>query len=673
MLELAGNVVALRKTRLRSAERDRLRARQLFERALANADCTPAELPPRAILFVRKLVPSARLHFAGSNDAFGLAVRTEIARTLQHARRPWIHGNATFAPAVVFLDEAELAACLIRDWLTGCIAEHWWWREVLESTSAAQWLRRHVLTRGEVFAATTELLAARGDAIAWCSRIDMTEAEIAHRALVARYGISVEAALAIDGSGDMDRTAAPLHFRETATGSHAQFQALRRLVEIAPESVTLRLNNVQRALYAMALIVRRHLEWARTVEAAQALAEYRAAPFGSLCELERSHAAAQVEETAHRQSATVNVERSLLSRLRQDPVEEQTPVTPEQSATDARSCVASALTSVAAPDAVSASAAESMAHDSSITADRTIEMERVTTGHASNAPRTGLALQSPQTIVLPSAAADAKPPAQSDAEALESAPIAIERQEGVPTDFGGVFYLLHVALALGLYGDFTMPRTPGLSLSPWDWLALVGRRWFGREFEQDPLWKCLAKLTGRSNRVPPGRDFRPATDWIVPIEWLAPFGPVDRLTVNASKRRMQLSHSAGFVVADVRREATSLDQQARRLCRRLGIDPLPLFESSACGPIARAGHVRGRWLDRVLGYVQARLALALQIDATETASFLCRHRAHIYMSTNGVDVTFGLAQLPIAIRCAGLDRDPGWIPAAGRDVRFHFE
>ena len=36
-------------------------------------------------------------------------------------------------------------------------------------------------------------------------------------------------------------------------------------------------------------------------------------------------------------------------------------------------------------------------------------------------------------------------------------------------------------------------------------------------------------------------------------------------------------------------------------------------------------------------------------------------------------VRLPLAELPIAIRLAGLDRDPGWIPAAGRSVAFHFE
>ena len=37
-----------------------------------------------------------------------------------------------------------------------------------------------------------------------------------------------------------------------------------------------------------------------------------------------------------------------------------------------------------------------------------------------------------------------------------------------------------------------------------------------------------------------------------------------------------------------------------------------------------------------------------------------------------VDLRLPLDRLPLAVRLAGLDRDPGWIPAAGADFRFHF-
>jgi hypothetical protein len=35
-------------------------------------------------------------------------------------------------------------------------------------------------------------------------------------------------------------------------------------------------------------------------------------------------------------------------------------------------------------------------------------------------------------------------------------------------------------------------------------------------------------------------------------------------------------------------------------------------------------------------------------------------------------VQFPLAGHPLPLRIAGLDRDPGWLPAAGLAIRFHF-
>jgi hypothetical protein len=37
-----------------------------------------------------------------------------------------------------------------------------------------------------------------------------------------------------------------------------------------------------------------------------------------------------------------------------------------------------------------------------------------------------------------------------------------------------------------------------------------------------------------------------------------------------------------------------------------------------------------------------------------------------------VDVVFTLAQVDLAVRRAGIDIDPGWVPWLGRVVRFHY-
>ena len=145
---------------------------------------------------------------------------------------------------------------------------------------------------------------------------------------------------------------------------------------------------------------------------------------------------------------------------------------------------------------------------------------------------------------------------------------------------------------MGMYGDFTAPRANNLALSPWDWLALIGREWFGDGFTSDAAWMALADLAVRAPDDEPDRDFdRPAG-----------------------------------------------------------------------------------WLDEHLGTLHARLRLALGADESfDLPAIVCCHRAQIEITPSRVDVHLALCDLPLDLRIAGLDRDPGWIPAAGRSVAFHFE
>ncbi|HET8798305.1 MAG TPA: hypothetical protein VFO89_11495 [Thermoanaerobaculia bacterium] len=70
---------------------------------------------------------------------------------------------------------------------------------------------------------------------------------------------------------------------------------------------------------------------------------------------------------------------------------------------------------------------------------------------------------------------------------------------------------------------------------------------------------------------------------------------------------------------------------------------------------------------------RTRRFVAKALDAPEPARFLLRRYGRVVVTPAHVDVHFSLAAHPIEIRLSGLDRDPGWIPAAGRHVAFHFD
>lgn len=76
--------------------------------------------------------------------------------------------------------------------------------------------------------------------------------------------------------------------------------------------------------------------------------------------------------------------------------------------------------------------------------------------------------------------------------------------------------------------------------------------------------------------------------------------------------------------------------------------------------------------------LHARLAEALDdghsgVKARQHLRAMLSLPARLQDAGEHVNLHFALAELPLAVRLAGLDRDPGWIPAAGCDVRFHFD
>jgi hypothetical protein len=203
----------------------------------------------------------------------------------------------------------------------------------------------------------------------------------------------------------------------------------------------------------------------------------------------------------------------------------------------------------------------------------------------------------------------------------------------VYTRFGGLFFLINLGIALELYSDFTSPLSPGIDLLIWDFLALVGRELLGEAASGDPVFALLADLAGRSPEEPPGAGFAPPAELVLPAAWLQAFpeGPPYPWDTAAD--------AADSGAADTGPGATPLS----------------------------------RWLRRLMPCIRARLSRALLApDGVDPGRLLCALGATVHVTETHLDVVFSLAELPIEVRLSGLDRDPGWVPAAGRYVAFHF-
>ncbi|MGE5672268.1 MAG: hypothetical protein ACM3XM_00060 [Mycobacterium leprae] len=182
-----------------SAVADRLR----LEHLLAGAELWPAEMPPSAVLVVRRLVdplPGRLVDAPGDlwpSPTWVNAVRVMLADLWRHAARAQ-NGRleaGESAAAVAFRSGAEQAACLTLAIAEGAAARQWWQQEALgtlsRATPAAALSSRPPGELPAIFA----LLAQWGEAEAVATRLSDPEAWALLQAMADAYELTWAAAL----------------------------------------------------------------------------------------------------------------------------------------------------------------------------------------------------------------------------------------------------------------------------------------------------------------------------------------------------------------------------------------------------------------------------------------------------------------------------------------------
>jgi hypothetical protein len=245
--------------------------------------------------------------------------------------------------------------------------------------------------------------------------------------------------------------------------------------------------------------------------------------------------------------------------------------------------------------------------------------------------------------------------------------------EVTSTGLGGVFSLLVLALDLGLYGDFTRPAEPGLGLDPWDLVTMLATEFGARERRpDDAAWTLLAGLAGRPATRRPGTGWRPPATWRIPASWLTSLGPARSWSWSHDRGRLRVQDARGFAVLDGRFDARS----ASEMLARLG----PALREGAPTRIRRGRtdapdrpRAADRWVAELGGFVRAWLRPRLLVwDDDGLRRVLLERPARVFVGPGSCDVVMALAELPVVVRAAGLDRDPGPVPAARRSFRFHY-
>jgi hypothetical protein len=548
-----------------------------------------SSLPPAAILIVRRL--HSQEPTAGWLNYKSIYLPTEwqesatrdLDKLAAGAARPASASVPASAEAVLFADYAELLACLAQDWLRGNLRTNWWWSTFLKHSTVEASVHHEWMQSPEFLPAALEILAV------WECAADFVRRLPDH--VVLRLIDNEVTSFAVPRLVQTDD--AP-ESPALSMERHVTKQADEPWLPLVPEAITRGLAPAQRILLAQALMLRRAPVHARAVYFQQQLAlwwfwEDR------VDELRAEHE----------------------PRAEEEPAEARAPIAPKDSA-------------LYTPGPTS----DQQSNAIPLAADR---IQDVRTSQDFSVPPSELATNKIPDVTV-------QGPHVVDLVACEKTIEAFARAipSSIHTAFGGIFFLLNVALRLKLYADFTCPRGENLELDVWDFLYLLGERFVSPEQHADPVFDLLTKLSGRTTGQEPGEHFDPPDNWRVPPEWLDAFPePVAEQEVLCEGRR-QLRHPAGFLVSN-----------------------------EACGANIQSTKPLQRWLNWITAYIEARLERALGRE--DAAQFLCSVPARVDFTPAHVDVTYPLDLHPVEIRTAGLDRDPGWIPAAGRFVAFHFE
>ena len=656
---------------------DPVAAKIRIGRILANASMQPASLPPRAVLIVRRLSdPLPGVLCINSSDVEPLArwqrgVTASLERFAAAAGRPALGPVPSDAESVVFQDRSQMLACLATDWCDGSAILHWWWRSLFRATDVTSAVAREWLTSIEYVPAAFAKLAQKGNAIKFAGSLPDSAVSRLLDEITRNFGLAdLRSSLSHSKIERQPLTTGLSDQSKPSRSNLAEPLSSREITELrtrlAPEAFAPRLKADARLLLVAALmleraptVLRQHSFAGRLMASLLATGTTEGIDIPTVIERSQRELAFAIEKpTANERRRTEPLMRHLHggdethTRGLAGPSDDKYPADRVQK------------------DGLPARVENQRQPQPDGVAPRRWRAEVDAEDGKSVVPRfetsTGIGLNRAGEELR------AIPFQQPDVTAA-SIEVAVE------TKLGGVFYLINAALALNLYGDFTKPLEPGIELSIWDFLALIGRELIGKRIEFEPIWPLLAKLAGRDESERPGARFKPPGEWRMPPDWLNAFPELGEWSYQTRRGRLIVRHPAGFDVLDVKLGSRfRMKNIEARLASETGRHPNEGFKGRRFvqGGIRRRKRERSldRWTRWIADYLRVRVARSLGIgSADELTTMLFAPAARVEVNPARLDVFFSLAELPVEVRLSGLDRNPGWVPAAGRYIVFHFD
>lgn len=626
--------------------------RRRIRRRLEALDARPP-MPPAAMLFVRRLRVEAPAREA-SRGALEQGIRDSLAQWYERAARP-VDGQADpAAEAVVFPDEATMLACLLADIRRGCAAGFWWWQAVWQRMGVPLRAGEILASRPEHVPAVFRALERMGEAVRVAALLEREQAASLLRAMLGCHA-ATDLARAIDAArrpagsignfpGAPQRLVAVVTTQEAGLGLAAIPAGLphspRGSESLPPEN---------RVLLALSLGLAAAPQVIRSAQFAARAGQWLGAEFaGKLVVPPRTAA-----------ERSTGVKQGLATGI--SPF-----ATVEQMRVKEAKCAGLAVPQIRAA-AEFGENAQPIAGSPDISAP-TAPPAVVTEAHSTHRW-------------------DAAPTNFSHGSIPTTLP---GLQAGTRTRIGGALYIIAAFERLGIPDCFEPAWPFSNYLSRWGVLELVARGivsavGFTEEYRDDPLWTALAQIDGRDPGLSGFQDFPARDSFRIPAAWLPEIlDPDEEFAWAWRQRRIAVWPRAGWLLAD----RPLRKGERREDAFRAELPPHGRGAALSAERLAWAASPRARlggelqiapalsfWLECMLPALRVWLSRAMGIERAgyvELAESLLLVPGELFVTPTRVDFRAPLEQTRIPVRRAALDLDPGWLPAWGRSIRFHY-
>lgn len=670
------NDTVINKLRVKGEAPDYVSWRLNSERLLSSESLAPVGLPRRAIFCVKRVVDpkprNLRLNYSdirASQDWRNAVVR-EVENQYRRSFRPFNESVPANAEGVVFNDRAELLACLAIDFCRGKIFENWWWRAIFPQLEKARNVAGIWLESIEYAPPAFQFLVEKGEVVNFIQKLNESEIVLILQKIIESYCLFEIAKVLMSPPANSRAISEPVKAKTIEKILINFISHPSKLIE-TQKIVKAALRDVNGELLTFDALVL--LETVLTLVSSPKTV--RSKEFSEFVRLQRllkdygkDFVGEKLDKIFVRKNATDDISPRNILPLK------------KSRKSDSKSKTAEFFTEKLLEN--SEIKINSAAYKTEENAKIRRLSERISDLRKSPKIKFEMFDEREDKLEQKGEKQTDETKQNKNSDFSEAADFVekknfnqffdtgkAEIEISFETKFGGVFYLLNLGLYLELYNDFTANLVEEIKLNIWDFVALLSLKFLGDEIKSDPVWEFLKSSAQRESDNEFGKDFDDSQDWRVPLTWLKDFAFDQKWFYTKKSRRLMVRHPAGFNVIDVLINNNFQEQFERELnFYQRFFRVVEKDEQNNLKPVRPK-----KWLDNLTEYLEKRLYLALNLRTKkEINELLFRSKATIVLTATHLEITFSLADLPLEIRLAGIDRDPGWIPAAGRFVYFHF-